>query len=88
MRPLGLPLHLRRSSAATSVLTLIPDEKNARHAFKTIEDDLLRAAAKGIDAADTYGRQVYVFEEVVSSSADYPAVTEMTDVRGHMANAF
>ena len=88
MLPLGLPLHLRRSSAATRVLTLIPDGKNARHVFKMIEDDLVQSASTGVDAVDPYGQRVRVYVDVVSFFADYPAVTEMTDVRGHMANAF
>ena len=37
---------------------------------------------------DPYGNAVRVFIDVVSFFGDYPAVTAMTDVRGHTATAF
>ena len=37
---------------------------------------------------DSYGNVVKVFIDVVSFFGDYPAVTAMTDVRGHTATAF
>ena len=88
MMPLGLPLDRRRSSAATRVITLIPDGADERNVFNIIESDLVKAASQGCVAMDPYGNVVKVFIDVVSFFGDYPAVTAMADVRGHTATEF
>ena len=56
--------------------------------LKAIEEDLVRGATTGIPALDPYGRPVQIFIDTVGYFGDYPAVTDTTDVRGHIATAF
>ena len=88
MLPLGLPLELRRSSAASRVLTIVPHGQDERKVFKIIEEDLIKAGKEGVLAIDPYGNGVRVFIDFVSFFADYPAVSAMCDVRGHTATSF
>ena len=88
MIPLGLPLDRRRSASASRVLTLIPDKGDDWNVFKLIEDDLVTAATEGIVTVDPYGATVRVFVVMVSFFGDYPAVTAMSDLRGHTVLAF
>ena len=88
MLPLGLPSRKRRSTDAARILTIVPDGQDVRTVFRRIEDDLITAATEGVVGKDPYGNDARIFVDSVSFYGDYPAVTSMTDVRGHTATAF
>ena len=88
MLPLGLPSRKRRSTDAARILTIVPDGQDVRTVFRRIEDDLITAATEGVVGKDPYGNEARIFVDPVSFYGDYPAVTSMTDVRGHTATAF
>ena len=88
MMPLGLPLDRRRSASASRMLILIPDKGDDWKLFKLIEGNLVTAATEGIVTVDPYGATVQVFVDMVSFFGDYPAVTAMSDLRGHTGLAF
>ena len=86
--PLGLPSQQRRSADAARVITVVPDGHNVRTVLRKIKDDLIEAATEGVLGMDPYGNMARIFIDPVSFYGDYPAVTCMTDVRGHNATAF
>ena len=70
------------------MLTLIPDGADERDVFKIIESDLIKAISEGVVAMDPYVNVVRVFIDLFSFFGNYPAVTKMSDVRGHTATGF
>ena len=88
MIPLGLPPEARRSSCATRIISLSPAGHSINEVFHLIHDNLVTGARTGFSGIDPFGRPVQIFLDVVSMFGDYPALTSVTDVRGHNATAF
>ena len=86
--PLGLPSQKRCSVDAARLLTVVPHGQDVGRVFRQIEDDLVEASTAGVVGVDPYGNVARIFVDPVSFFGDYPAVTAMTDVRGHTATAF
>lgn len=85
--PLGLSHKSKLSSNAARILTLSSHGQDTNEVFNHIIDDVVLGATEGFDSVDAKGKRTKIFLDAAAKVGDFPAVSESTDVSGHMSDA-
>jgi len=87
MLPLGLSVECRRSRSAVRVITVAPHGESLNDVMHMIMQNIVESAVKGVTGIDPYGRKVRIFLDPVGFFGDFPALTALSNVLGHTADA-